>query len=100
MRILRVDGVIAGPGNTLVPMMGAQTPQATFDIIAFARTVLGKGTPELLAVMTWARIVSANGHADSSIAEWCKLYGWKERTFHRRRRRGIAKITAAKNTVG
>ena len=99
MRILREQGIIAAPGNRLVPF-GGETPEATFDILAFARTVLGQGTHELRAVMTWARISAEGGHGEASIAEWCRGFGWKERTFYRRLRRGIAKITAEKNRAG
>lgn len=99
MRILREDGIMTAPGNRLVPF-GGDTPAATFDILSFARTVLGKGTDELRAVMTWARITAEGGHGEASIAEWCQGYGWKERTFYRRLDRGIAKITAAKNRLG
>lgn len=98
MRQLRDTAILVTPANALVPV-DPNRPSATFDILAFARTVLGKGTPELLAVMTWARIKAAGGNADASIAEWCRLKGegWTERTFHRRRLRACQRIADAKN---
>lgn len=98
MKILREQGVMAAPGNTLMPF-AADTPAATFDMLAFARTVLGKGTPELLAVMTWARIKAAGGNVEASIAEWCreKGPGWSRATFDRRRIKACDRIAAAKN---
>lgn len=98
MRMLRDQGVMAGAGNALIPT-GRDTPQATFDILAFARTVLGKGSDELIAVVTWARIMAAGGHAETSIAEWCTETGWKERSFYNRLNRGVARIVEAKNRV-
>ena len=95
MRLLQ-DGLVALPGNTL-ESIDPDRPNATFDILAFARTVLGKETPELIAVVNWARIMAAGGNADASIAEWCVLWGWKERTFYRRLGRGMERIVAAKN---
>lgn len=86
--------------NALVPTNPDQLKE-TFNILAFARTVLGKSNPELLAVTTWARIKAADGNADASIAEWCRLKGegWTERTFHRRRLRACQRIAAAKNAA-
>ena len=95
MRLLQ-DGLVALPGNAL-ESIDPDRPNATFDILAFARTVLGKETPELIAVVNWARIMAADGNAEASIAEWCVLWGWKERTFYRRLGRGMERIVAAKN---
>lgn len=95
MRLLQ-DGIVALPGNTL-EAIDPDRPNSTFDILAFARTVLGKDTPELRAVTTWARIMAAGGNADASIREWCGLWGWKERSFYRRLKRGIDRIVEAKN---
>lgn len=96
MRALRDTSIVALPGNALEPVASSR-PSATFDSLAFARTVLGKDTPELRAVTTWARIMAADGHAEASIAEWCALFGWKERTFYHRLRRGLDRIVKAKN---
>lgn len=101
MKILCQQGILAGAGNGLSSTSN-DTPSATFDIMAFARTVLGgRDNPEHVAVMTWARIMAAGGHAESSIAEWCREKGgkWTERTFYRRLDRGIARIVEAKNRV-
>ncbi len=98
MRMLREQGLMAGAGDALIPT-NRDTPQATFDILAFARTVLGKGSDELRAVTTWARIMAEGGDTETSIAEWCRGWGWKERSFYRRLNRGIARIVEAKNRV-
>ncbi|MGU3540018.1 hypothetical protein [Methylobacterium sp. A54F] len=95
MRQLRDGPILATPGNALQPT-NPDHPAATFDILAFARTVLGKGTPELLAVTTWARMMAA-GDFDASIAQWCRDKGRPERTFHRRRVRACEVIAIAKN---
>lgn len=96
MRQLQSGAIQLHPGNALRPVDPHQPP-SSYDILAFARTVLGKGSDELRAVVTWARI-TAQGGGGSSIAEWCRLAGWDERTFHRRRRRACEKIAAAKNS--
>lgn len=96
MRALRETVIMAGAGNTLASV-DPNRPSATFDILAFARTVLGTGSTELLAVTAWARIKAGLGDPDASIAEWCRLKGWEERTFHRRRIRACQKIAEAKN---
>lgn len=98
MRQLRETSIFAGANNALYSADPSR-PSATFDIIAFARTVLGKGSEELLTVTTWARIMAGGGDPDTSIAAWCREKGWQERTFHRRRRRACARITAEKNRV-
>lgn len=100
MRSLRETALIASAGNALIAVNPNQ-PSATFDILAFARTVLGKGSDDLLAVVTWARIMAAGGCADASIAEWCreKGRGWSPATFHRRRKRACDRITQAKNAA-
>ena len=99
MRRLR-DGVdiFAAPGNRL-KAGDASLASAPFDILAFARTVLGQGSLELKAVITWARIRADGGDIEASIAEWCREagQGWSERTFHRRRKRACERIAAAKN---
>gem|GEM_PF-2649940 len=99
MRELRQGlAILAKPGNALSPV-DVNRPSATFDILAFARTVLGKGTDELTAVITWSRIRADGGDIEASIAEWCLTCGWSERTFHRRRKRGCERIAAAKTRV-
>ncbi|ACL63189.1 hypothetical protein [Methylobacterium nodulans] len=54
---------------------------------------------ELLALKTYARIRAAGGDAEASIAEWCRLKGWQESTFHRRRVRACEKLAVAKNAA-
>jgi hypothetical protein len=54
----RGHAIFVAPGNTLKPV-DPNRPSATFDILAFARTVLGKGSDELCAVTTWSRIRAA-----------------------------------------
>ncbi|WP_267422669.1 hypothetical protein [Methylobacterium sp. GC_Met_2] len=99
MRRLR-DGVdiLAAPGNRLMAA-DSSIASAPFDILAFARTVLGEDTPELKAVITWARIRADGRDIEASIAEWCDAWGWNERTFHLRRKRACEKIAKAKNSV-
>ncbi len=46
---------VAHPGNALAPV-DLDRPSATFDILAFARTVLGKGIEEVTAVITRSRL--------------------------------------------
>ena len=87
--------LVANPGNALTSA-DPNRPSATFVILAFARTVLGKGSDELTAVTTWSRIRAEGGDIEASIAEWCTAWGWSERTFHRRRKRGCERIAAAK----
>ncbi len=96
MRALRETSIVALPGNALEAVASSRS-NATFDSLAFARAVLGKDTPELRAVTTWARIMAADGNAEASIAEWCVLFGWKERTFYRRLGRGLDRLVTAKN---
>lgn len=96
MRALRETSLVALPGDAL-EVVSSNRPNATFDSLAFARVVLGKNTPELRAVTTWARIMAADGNAEASIAEWCALWGWKERTFYHRLKRGLDRIVKAKN---
>ncbi len=100
MRLLREDdgGIMVLSGNAHLAT-DPNKQDAHFDILAFARTVLGKGTPELLAVTTWARIMAAGGHAESSIAEWCREMGWNERTFYHRFNRAVDRIVEAKNRI-
>ncbi|WP_066922970.1 hypothetical protein [Methylobacterium sp. CCH5-D2] len=100
MRALRETALIASAGNALIAVNPNQ-PSSTFDILAFARTVLGKGSDDLLAVVTWARIMAEGGRAEGSIAEWCSRKGdrWSPATFHRRRKRACERITAAKNAA-
>ena len=86
-------------GRQILRKADPNKQDAHFDILAFARTVLGKGTPELLAVTTWARIMAAGGHAESSIAEWCREMGWNERTFYHRFNRAVDRIVEAKNRI-
>lgn len=87
--------IFCAPGEALIPVE-PNRPSATFDILAFARTVLGKGSDELRAVTIWSRIRADGGDIEASIAEWCREMGWDERTFHRRRKRGCERIAAAK----
>lgn len=94
--------VYAPGGNTLLSVntpISPSAPSATFDIVAFAPTVLGKGSRECLAVLTWARSLAARDTAkgDWSIAEFCREKGWPRRTFDRRRLRACQKIALAKN---
>lgn len=94
--------VYAPGGNTLMSVetpLSPSAPSATFDIVAFASTVLGKKSVECLAVLTWARSTAAReaSKGDWSIAEFCREYGWERRTFDRRRQRACQKIALAKN---
>ncbi|WP_298967711.1 hypothetical protein [uncultured Methylobacterium sp.] len=98
MRLLREAPLMVLPGNRHASF-AANVPEATFDILAFARTVLHRDHPEeLLAVVTWARLRSGQGEdLDDSIRAWCREKGWLERTFHRRKDRACERIAAAKN---
>lgn len=94
--------VYAPSGNTLISVntpLAPSAPSATFDIVAFAITVLGKKSDECRAVLVWARSVAAREAAkgDWSIAEFCREHRWERRTFDRRRQRACAKIALAKN---
>lgn len=98
MRLLLEGPLVVLPGNMHRPI-GPDLQPAHFDILAFARTVLGAGTPELLAIVTWARIKARAGDPDSSIAFWCREMGWRERTFYRRKDRALARVAQAKNAA-
>lgn len=94
--------VYAPGGNMLLSVntpLSPSAPSATFDIVAFAPTVLGKKSKECLAVLTWARSLAARDTAqgDWSIAEFCREKNWPRRTFDRRRLRACQKIALAKN---
>lgn len=94
--------VYAPGGNTLLSVntpVAPSAPSATFDIVAFAPTVLGKKSEECLAVLTWARSRAARetSKGDWSIAEFCREHRWERRTFDRRRLRACQKIALAKN---
>ena len=96
---------VYAPGGSCNALMSVHTkltpmaPSATFDIVAFAVTVLGKKNPECRAVLTWARSVAAReaSKGDWSIAEFCREFGWERRTFDRRRLRACQKLALAKN---
>lgn len=96
MRLLLEGPLVVLPGNVHRPTLEHAQP-AHFDILAFARAVLGAGTPELLAIVTWARIRARAGDPDSSIASWCREMGWQERTFYRRKDRALSRVAEAKN---
>jgi hypothetical protein len=98
MRLLYDGPLVVLPGNVHRPTLPNAQP-SHFDILAFARTVLGAGTPELLAIVTWARIKARAGDPDSSIASWCREMGWRERTFYRRKDRALARVAQAKNVT-
>ncbi|ACL63181.1 hypothetical protein [Methylobacterium nodulans] len=97
MRLLRESAVATRPGNAL-RSTDLEQPSASFDILAFAHTVL-TDKDEFLALTTYARIRAAGGDAEASIAEWCREKGWQERTFHRRRVRACERLAAAKNAA-
>ena len=79
--------------------MDKNKPSATFDIAAFAATVLGRRSDECRAVLVWARTMAAREIGEASIAEFCREMGWNRRTFDRRRVRACDKIAAAKNNI-
>ncbi len=95
LRLLRETAVVTGPGGALVSA-DLDRPSATFDIVAFAETVLGRGSDEHRALITWARIKAGGGDWDASVAQWCRDMGWTRRTFDRRRVRACERIAAAK----
>ncbi|MGY2052395.1 hypothetical protein [Methylobacterium sp. JK268] len=94
-RLLRETAIMAGPGNAL-HSVDRNRPSASFDILAFARTVLSD-RDELLALLTYARIRAAGGDAETSIAEWCREKDWQRRTFDRRWKRACERIAKAKD---
>lgn len=96
MRLLRESPLQILPGNVHRPT-GKDMQPTHFDILAFARTVLGSHSEDLLAIVTWARIKAGDGDPDASIADWCREKGWFERTFYRRKDRAVARIVEAKN---
>ncbi|MGU3387201.1 hypothetical protein ACLBYG_22015 [Methylobacterium sp. D53M] len=77
-------------------------PSATFDIVAFAATVLGRRSLECNIVLTWARTMAAPaGHADCSISEFCRTASPKisRATFDRKRIAACERIATAKNAA-
>ncbi|ACL58156.1 hypothetical protein [Methylobacterium nodulans] len=96
-RLLRETSIVTGLGDALLSA-APDRPSASFDILAFAHTVL-TDKDEFLALTTYARIRAAGGDAEASIAEWCREKGWQERTFHRRRVRACERLAAAKNAA-
>lgn len=84
--------------NTLISASKV-VPSATFDIAAFAATVLGRRSPECRAVLIWARTVASPYPGDCSIQQFCNEVGWNRRTFDRARVRACDRIAVAKNAA-
>lgn len=94
-RAMPTTAIYAPRGNTLTAL--GEVPSATFDIVAFTATVLGRKSDECLAVLIWARAKATNGEVGGSIAQFCAKTGWKRSTFEDRRRRACERVADAKN---
>jgi len=66
-RAMPYTGIYAPRGNTL-HAVSPDTPDATFDIVAFSGTVLGDRSEDRVLVLTWARSVSSKGSVGGSVA--------------------------------
>lgn len=105
-RAMRERPVYYQPAENAIMSVGtrlaAPAPSATFDIIAFSATVLGRTSLECRIVQVWARTMAAPaGHADCSIAEFCRTASPKisRATFDRKRIAACEKIATAKNAA-
>lgn len=96
LRQMRYTAIYAPRGNTLQSLTPG-SPSATFDIVAFSGTVLGRGSLEHRIVLLWARAIATEGEVGGSIAEYCRERRWDRSTFDRRRKRACIKIAEAKN---
>ncbi|GJD92901.1 hypothetical protein [Methylobacterium iners] len=92
-----MTAIYAPRGNTLATIAGSNVPSATFDIVAFAVTVLGPKSDELRALLIWARTKATRGDIGGSIAQFCAEKRWPRSTFEDRRRRASERIAEAKN---
>lgn len=55
-----------------------------FQLIAVTAILLGRESPERLALLTWARVRA--GMAGESVGSFCRLQAWSRQTFDNRRR--------------
>lgn len=95
-RAMPMTAIYAPRGNTLTTI-GSDVPSATFDIVAFTVTVLGRKSDECKAVLIWARTKATRGEVGGSVAEFCVKAGWSRSTFEDRRRRACERVAEAKN---
>ena len=95
-RALPTTAIYAPRGNTLASVE-KDVPSATFDIVAFSATVLGRKSIECLIVLMWARSKATRGEAGGSLSRLCVATGWSRSTLEDRRRRACERIAEAKN---
>lgn len=86
----RNQHLTAGPASVIIP-------SETWDIMAFAGTVLGQGSEEHRALLLWARIAAQTGHDLASTRETARILSVDASTIFRRRKRACERIARAKN---
>lgn len=95
-RAMPYTAVFAPRGHTL-KAVDPNTPDATFDIVAFTGTVLGATSRERQVLLLWARAKASRGEIGGSVSAYCDARGWKRRTFDRIRTRAACRVARAKN---
>ena len=92
----------------VVPMKANIAPGPLFWL-EFATVVLGAGTPELIALLTWARAKARRrikrhrrlrllkDVPGGTVTDHCREFGVNRRTFDRHRKRACEKVAAAWN---
>lgn len=88
---------------------GVHAAPGTFDWIVFSAEVLGRGSAERLALLTWARskarrrirkhrrLRALKDVPGGTVTDFCDETGWKRRTFDRRRKRACRRLAEAWN---
>ena len=99
------DAPIYSPRPNVLKAAVSNVSPSTFDWIAFSADVLGRSSPERLALLTWARVQAGKRMRlrgwvrdvpGGSVEDFCREYGIPRKTFDRRRRRACERIAAAR----
>lgn len=89
---------------------GVHAAPGTFDWITFSAEVLGRGSAERLALLTWARskarrrirrhrgLRALKDVPGGTVTDFCEEAGWVRCTFDRRRKRACLRLADAWNS--
>lgn len=102
--VLLPDAPIYSPRRNVLKAAVLNVAPSTFDWIAFSSDVLGRSSPERLALLTWARVEAGKRMKRAglvrtvpggSVQDFCREFNIPRKTFDRRRRRACERIAAA-----
>ncbi|MFB0490212.1 hypothetical protein ABIE45_002798 [Methylobacterium sp. OAE515] len=101
-------GIFSVRANRLQPVDPGEMA-ATFDWIVFSAEILGRDSPERMALLTWSRAKARRrikrhrrlrllkDVPGGTITDYCREFGIWRRTFDRRRKRACERLAEAWN---